>query len=302
VRLLRRLLTGALITFGIGCVAVPVIIAEAALHGHRPAPYPSEAASLAARTQSAWEPASVTTPDGAVLSAWLFTPQLSNEESNGGAVILLHGVNDNRTGMMSHAEYLLRAGYTVLAPDSRDHGASSGGFMTYGIREADDVHAWAEFLFEHSHVKRLYGLGESMGAAILIQSLPREPRFRAVVAESPFATFEEVAQYRLRYYSHLGAWASWPTAQIGFVYARARYGVNLKQASPAAAISKSSIPVLLIHGTADWRIPLRHSLELHSASPGTSTLWIVDGAAHTGAHNHDPAEYEKRLLTWFASH
>ena len=50
--------------------------------------------------------------------------------------------------------------------------------------------------FFRAGTSSLYGLGESLGAAILIESLPREPRFRAVVAECPFDSFEDIAYYR----------------------------------------------------------------------------------------------------------
>jgi uncharacterized protein len=107
--------------------------------------------------------------------------------------------------MMSHGEFLVRAGYTVLTPDARGHGESGGKIITYGVLEAQDVHLWADWLLAHG-VERLYGLGESMGAAILLESLAREPRFRSVVAECPFATFEEVARYRMAQTSGAPEW------------------------------------------------------------------------------------------------
>ena len=46
---------------------------------------------------------------------------------NGAAAIVLHGVGDTRLGVLGQARFLLDAGYTVLTPDSRGHGASGGG-------------------------------------------------------------------------------------------------------------------------------------------------------------------------------
>lgn len=43
----------------------------------------------------------------------------------------------------------------------------------------------------------MYGLGESLGGAVLIESLAVEPRFNAIVAESPFASLERVARERV---------------------------------------------------------------------------------------------------------
>jgi len=60
--------------------------------------------------------------DGATLSAWTIRPR----SSNGTAVILLHGLSDNRLGMIGYAELLLGHGFSVLMPDARAHGASGG--------------------------------------------------------------------------------------------------------------------------------------------------------------------------------
>src|SRR5437879_9424203 len=93
--------------------------------------------------------------DGVVLAGWQFTPR----DSNGSVVILLHGVGDTRLGMLSHATFLLRSGFTVLLPDIRGHGGSGGELITYGIKEADDVRCWADLLLQNRALHRLYEIG-----------------------------------------------------------------------------------------------------------------------------------------------
>ena len=141
-----------------------------------------------------------------------------------------------------------------------------------------------------------------MGAAILLESLPREPRFRAVVAECPFDSFEDVAYYRLEQASKLGRWASWPVAQVGFLYARLVYGLDLRQASPANAIRTTTVPILLIHGMADNHIPPSQSVALHALNPQSTTLWMVPGAQHVSALGANPREYVRRVTEWFRTH
>jgi len=88
--------------------------------------------SIARPIGATLEPVEVKAGDGAVLSAWLFTPA----RPNGSAVILLHGVGDARSGSLSAAGFLLRAGFTDLTPDCRGHGVSGGGVISYEVREA----------------------------------------------------------------------------------------------------------------------------------------------------------------------
>jgi uncharacterized protein len=66
--------------------------------------------------------------------------------------------------------------------------------------------------------------------------------------------------------------------------------------SVTAALGESAVPVLLIHGTADQNIPLRHAHAIARANPERVELWTVPGAAHTGAWSAFPAEYETRVL------
>ena len=291
-----RLTVALLIGLALGLPCLSVFVTEGALHiWQRSAPVTAPAEVLSRQTGASWETVQVTAADGVVLDGWLFTPR----HANGAAVIALHGVGDTRLGMMAHAGFLVRAGYTVLAPDCRGHGSSGGDVISYGIREADDVHRWADLLLRRPGIRRLYGIGQSMGASILLESLPREPRFRALVADCPFATFEEVACDRLEQRGMLGTAVSWPVVRMGFLYARLRYGLNLREASPAAAVRAAKIPILLIHGMLDANIPPRHSRQLHALNPATTQLWEGPGADHVAARGTAPEQYQRRVTGWF---
>jgi dipeptidyl aminopeptidase/acylaminoacyl peptidase len=285
-----------LIGLAVGLPCLSVFVTEGALHiWQRTAPPTVFAEALSRQTGASWDAVQVAAGDGVVLDGWLFTPR----PYNGAAVIALHGVADTRLGMMAHAGFLVRAGYTVLVPDCRGHGSSGGGIITYGIREADDVHRWADLLLRRTGIHRLYGIGQSMGASILLESLPREPRFRALVADCPFATFEEIAYDRLEQRGMLGTAVSWPVVQVGFLYARLRYGLNLRDASPAVAVRATSVPVLLIHGMNDANIPPRHSRQLHALNPARTQLWEVPGADHVASLGTAPEQYQRKVTAWF---
>lgn len=285
----------ALIGLTIGSV---LVTHNALVIWERPAPETPLADELARAVNAKWETARVTAADGATLDGWVFTPR----DRNGGGVILLHGVADSRHGMLRHARFLLRAGYTVLTPDARGHGASGGKYITYGLLESRDVQAWAGWLVANRQVERLYGLGMSMGASVLLQSLAVEPRFRAVVAESPFATFQEIAYDRMWQATGAPRGLFWPIVTTGFAYARVWHGFNLYNASPLAAVRATSVPVLLIHGDQDRNIEIRHSRLLHAANPRAARLWEVPGATHVNAFGAAPTRYIAEVVGWFGSH
>jgi pimeloyl-ACP methyl ester carboxylesterase len=242
--------------------------------------------------------ARVTTSDQVVLRGWLLRPA----HSNGDAVLLLHGLADNRIGMAGYAQLLLAHGYTVLLPDARAHGVSGGAVTTFGLSEREDIHDWADFLSREVHPRCLFGMGESMGAAQLLQALETDSRFCAVVAESAFSTFREIAYDRMGQPFHLGAWVGRtvlrPMVEVAFLRARWKYGLPLGEVSPEAAVASSQVPVLLIHGQIDGNIPLRHSRAIHARAPQTA-LWEVPGADHCGALAVAPDEFERRFIGWF---
>jgi uncharacterized protein len=209
-------------------------------------------------------------------------------------------------GMYGYGRWLVENHYTVLIPDARAHGSSGGALATYGLKESDDIHHWVDWIAAEEHPRCMFGLGESMGAAQLLQSLPKERRFCAVVAESPFASFREVAYARFGREFHSGPWLGrtffHPTVDIGFLYVRVRYGFDMEDASPEQAVVSSRIPILLIHGLDDRNIPPYHSDQIQAHNPSDITAWKVPGAAHTGAHEAAPQEFERRVLEWFSAH
>jgi pimeloyl-ACP methyl ester carboxylesterase len=125
-----RLAVVSLVGIALGSLCMSILVAEGALHiWQRPAALSSPAEALGRQTGALWEDVKVIAGDGELLDAWLFTPR----QPNGAAVMALHGVGDTRLGMLSDADFLVRAGYTVLAPDCRGHGASGGDLMGLAV-------------------------------------------------------------------------------------------------------------------------------------------------------------------------
>jgi len=175
--------------------------------------------------------------------------------------------------------------------------------VTYGVREADDVHRWVSWLIAETHPRRIYGLGESLGGAVLIQSLAVEPRFSGIVAECSFSSLAALARDRvaekLPLPREIGRELAAPAVWAAFGYARLRYGLDFRNASPEAALAHTSTPVLLIHGLSDVKTPPVHSRILAAANPQVATLWLVPGAGHTGAYGTAPGEFERRVLDFY---
>jgi fermentation-respiration switch protein FrsA (DUF1100 family) len=154
----------------------------------------------------------------------------------------------------------------------------------------------------------VYGFDESMGAALVLDSLgsPQGNRFCAVVAESPFSSFRSVAYERAALYVRAPSWVGRTLlrlpVEVGMDYSKWRYGLDFDADSPADAVGHSATPILLIHGTADINILPHHSELIAARYPSHVVLWEVPGATHCGASSVEPEMFWAKVLPWFDTH
>ena len=131
--------------YALGCVVAGIALAELSLHLHKLPVRDSSAYRLrriSQQFQAQVEDVSIAAADNAALKAWFVQPQ----NDNGKAVIILHGVTPNRSDSTGFSEMFLNQGYSVLLPDSREHGDSGGTIATYGVLEKDDVRRWVQWV------------------------------------------------------------------------------------------------------------------------------------------------------------
>jgi dienelactone hydrolase len=232
--------------------------------------------------------------DGVRLAAW-YVPS-----RNGAAVVLLHGAGSTRSAVLDHAAVLADHGYGVLLLDARGHGRSGGRAMDFGWYGDEDVGGAVSFLTEQPDVAggRIGVLGLSMGGEEAIGAAGADPRIAAVVAEG--ATNRVAADK---------AWLSEEHGWRGSLQQgldRLTYALTdrLTDASPPVALREAAAtaaptPMLLIAGGA---VPDEPPAARHVAggAAGTVSVWVAPGAAHTGALDRHPREWEERVTSFLA--
>jgi len=297
IRLAVGFLLGLVVLSGLSGV-IGYVIGPGVLHPMNMNPErDAEMAAMLARTGATKEDFEVRAPDGVTLKGW----KVRAREPNDDWIVVLHGVSDNRTGNVGHAEFLLRNGYSVVMMDSRAHGKSGGAMATYGWLERHDTVAIIDALISTEKVRHVGELGVSMGAAVALQSAAIDPRIEAVVAEDPFAKLREVTyDYGgLDISPFLGKTLFRPASIAALHQAALAGGFTPDDVSPEKAVASRAFAVLIICGTRDHRIPCRHAERVYNAAIGPKELWVADGAGHAAALGHAPKEYEGRAIAFF---
>ena len=231
--------------------------------------------------------------DAGALSAWWIPA-----ESPKGVVVFLHGYGDNKAQAVPLARALYEANYTLLALDLRAHGESDGDFTTVGMDEVRDVEAAIAYARVRDPVssERLALFGWSMGAATAINAAARAPEVDAVVADSAFATLENIASNSIQHFTDL---PKYPFGPLSVVFAGWMVDRDVGDNAPLRALADVRAPVLVIQGAEDTiALPDEDGRALAAAAPAGSELWVVEGAAHVSAHGVARDEYEGRVTAF----
>ncbi|MFO7248377.1 MAG: alpha/beta fold hydrolase [Bacillota bacterium] len=240
------------------------------------------------------------------LRGWYLAARANGAKPKPGVIVFAHGYRQNRlqedVPALALARDLVRAGYDVLLFDFRNSGQSPGRLTTVGILEQRDLLGAVRYARERRPDARVGLLGFSMGAATAIQVAAASPDVAAVVADSPFADLKAYLRENLSVWSGL---PHSPFTPLILSLIPPLIGADPEAMSPVRAVAAfDGRPLLLIHGTADTKIPLADSRAIARQAQGHAEveLWTVEGADHVKAYARDPAVYTKKVLAFFDQH
>jgi pimeloyl-ACP methyl ester carboxylesterase len=215
--------------------------------------------------------------------------EMSWEEIGEGEPLLwLHG----GMGCGTDWRYIFKeppAGYRLIAPDLRGHGASTNPSGVFTFRQcAQDVRA----LLRHLNLPRVKAIGLSGGGITLLHLATAEPRsIESMVIVSAPPYFPEEARVIMRQFSESVV----GDAEMERMRTRHVYGEQQIQQlfAMARAFADSyddvnftppylrtiTADTLIVFGDRDPLYPVSIALDLHRAIP-RSYLWVVPNGAH----------------------
>jgi uncharacterized protein len=236
-----------------------------------------------------YEDVAFATADGLKLRGW-YIPSTNKTVKT---VILLHGYPADK-GNILPALAFLHEDFNLLLFDFRYLGASEGSYSTAGAKEVEDLVAAVQFLKARG-VKEVGVWGFSMGGAVALMAIERVPEIKAVVSESSYASLAQMALQLLRI-----PVLNYPMAYLVGFWAKLFLGVDLRDVSPAERVRGTTIPILLMHSSADAVIPFSHARLLQEALAKNPSAEF--GFHEEFAHGQLAADYRARVRDFFRKH
>lgn len=227
-----------------------------------------------------------------------------------GVALLLHDGGSNRSFLWSEglalAASLHARGWSVLAPDLRQHGDSGSGGegVPLGANLAADVGRWIDHLETRTQVGPVALVGFGLGGQVALYAAAHDPRVRAVVADSTWADLRSSLLVSIP--SAVGL----PRAVVRSALWSAEhlYGIDFAQSRAVDVAPALAGRLLLITNEEDPQVP-RRELRALAAAAGDAEVWITPAplpshplyasagpwGTHSRSHALDPAAYAARV-------
>ncbi len=215
-----------------------------------------------------------------------------------------HGVRDS-WAYDPEVQLLANRGYAVLQVNFRGSGGYGEPFMESGFREwggkiQDDIADATRWAIDHKHAQagRICIYGGSFGGYSALMGAAREPSlYRCAIGLAGIYDLE------LMYSS-----ADIPETKSGRRYLEKAIGTDkeeLRRFSPVYLAAKIEAPVLLIHGTQDWRADFSQAKRMKAAleSAHKPLEWMKLGNEGHGVYDQETRrEMYERILAFLGKH
>jgi pimeloyl-ACP methyl ester carboxylesterase len=220
------------------------------------------------------------------------------------AIVLNHAYGKNRSELLNLGVKLREAGYHVLLPDLRGHGASPVNWTSLGEYERDDLLAAIKFLKAkrdnqgHPLVDgdRIGVYGVSLGGYIAVTAAAQEPSIRVVIADSIYPESKALTQSLVD-----DLFTAKPPALNGLVnlgmrcYFLGHYG---KASVPEALGSFQGRKLWLVTSGAAGAFE-QSTLELFKQAPDPKEMSLLDHSRITRLEGQDQDIYDDRIVGYF---
>ena len=175
----------------------------------------------------------------------------------------------------------------------------SSGIYQYGLTEWQDLHAAVEYALSQPGARDVVLIGHSMGGGIVVKFLYESSlagSVTGVVLDSPMMDFNAPVDLGARQRNLPG----FVTASVKWI-ATLRFGLDWNAMDYLKDVDRLDVPILLIHGEDDTRVPMETSDKLAELRPDLVMYSVYPDTTHADAWNTDSARYVRELREFLIS-
>ena len=188
----------------------------------------------------------------------------------------------------------MELGYNMLMPDMRSHGLSEGRSICMGIKERYDCLRWVEYVSRRlGEDTPILLAGCSMGASTIMMSAQLLPgQVKGLICDCGYSSVKGIIQAVVRR-AHFPAAPAYVFLRLGCLLFG---GFDPESSTALSSLSRSKLPVLIIHGEDDRLVPCAMARENYEASASDiKMLLTVPGAGHGLSFLADEDKYRETL-------
>lgn len=226
------------------------------------------------------------------LEAWLV--KVPNPK---GVVLLFHGYQNSKSGMVGYGDRLNAAGYHTLLVDFPGSGGSEGLETSIGFHEGGDVQRALTLVDSLFPDLPNILMGSSMGAAAIMRAVhAHEVQPDKIIIECPFGTMLGTVRKR---FDALNA-PSFPLAEMLTFYGGWQSGFDAFDHNPEDYAKSITIPTLLMSGTKDLRVSVTETKQIFKNIAGPKQLVLMENSGHQSYLVNDATAWENAVLSFLS--
>ena len=214
-------------------------------------------------------------------------------------VIILPGRREVLIYSYFYAKPYQGCGYNVLVVDQRAHGLSEGKYSTGGIKEAEDVSLWMQYMHDVLNQKEiiLHGICVGTCCSTIVATQYKVDYLKAVILDSAFISYKEIYKNHYLESGH----KLFPVFYLIWFWFWLFTKCHINDSNPEKYMPDFDLPVLFIWGTKDvYCLPEKSKILFEKCGSKKKEIAWFEGAEHSRVRLFDENRYDSLISDFLA--
>jgi fermentation-respiration switch protein FrsA (DUF1100 family) len=216
---------------------------------------------------------------------------IENKKSKG-VIIEVHGYRSTaERDLYTSCHKYYEMGYSLLLIDNRTSNKSEGKYITFGIRESEDVILWINYLNKRFPRLNIVLAGISMGASTVLMSLndiKESNNIKCALVDCGYISAYKEVLYCIKHYFHINGKLF--IHMIDF-WCKLFAKFSFKEKNTVDSLKNTRIPILFVHGLIDDFVPCKNTQINYEKYIGKKKMIIFEEATHGLSYLVDSNKY-----------